>query len=176
MSNIIFIDRDGVLNENRDDYVKSCSELVLIKGAREALEILKSHGYRVIVISNQSAVGRGLLTEKELMEINGHLNHALGGNIDDFFYCPHKPDDGCDCRKPKTKLVTDAAKKYGIELEGKWMIGDNISDILLGKNAGLKTILVRTGLGESVLKSGDIEPDHTADDLLNAVLWLVEGS
>ena len=174
MDKFIFLDRDGVLNENREDYVRSYSELKLLPGTKEALKLLKNSGYKIIIITNQAAVGRGFITEKELQGINRRLNEAMGGLIDDFFYCPHTPEDNCDCRKPRTRLLRDAAEKYNIELEGKWMVGDNAKDIQLGQNAGLNTILVLTGLGHRTLKESRVEPDVIAENLLEAVKWLLE--
>ena len=173
MTKVIFLDRDGVLNENREDYVKSWDEVKILPGAIEAVTKLKENGYTIIVVSNQSAVGKGLLDEGSLRSINKKLNEAFTGKIDDFFYCPHKPDDGCACRKPRTRLLIDAAVKYDVDLKGTWMIGDNFSDILLGQNAGCKTILVKTGLGKKVLEMEEVEPDHVAEDILDAVKWLL---
>jgi D-glycero-D-manno-heptose 1,7-bisphosphate phosphatase len=173
MIKLIFLDRDGVLNENREDYVKSFNEMKILPGVKEALKILKENDYKIIVISNQSAVGRGIISEDTVKGINERLNQELDGSIDDFFYCPHKPEDGCSCRKPKTKLILDAAEKYGIDPKGKWLIGDNTSDIELGKNAGCKTILVKTGLGKNTITENKVEPDRIAEDLLSAVKWIV---
>lgn len=174
MTKVIFLDRDGVINEQRDDYVKSCSELSLLEGVKTALEMLKNNGYTIIVVSNQSAVGRGIMSESDLQNINKRLNERTGGLIDDFFYCPHKPSDNCGCRKPRTKMLVDAAVKYNVDLEGKWLIGDNSTDIELGKNAGLKTILVKTGLGLKVFSEGKVKPDYVTENLLEAVKIVLE--
>ena len=173
MNKIIFLDRDGVLNEHRHDYVKSCSELKLIPGVKEALMTLKDNGYTIIVVSNQSPIGRGILTEDELIKINNHLNDLTGGLIDDFFYCPHKPEDNCGCRKPRTKMMIDASIKYESDLEGKWLIGDSSSDIEMGNNLGLNTIRVKTGLGKKMLEKDSIEPDHIVEDLKEAVSLII---
>jgi D-glycero-D-manno-heptose 1,7-bisphosphate phosphatase len=172
--NIIFIDRDGVLNENREDYVKSWDEVVIIPGVEDALRILKDNGYIIIITTDQSAVGRDYLTIDELEDIHKKLNSELGGYIDDFFYCPHLPKDDCGCRKPKTGLLDEAAKKYQVDLKDKWYIGDKTRDIELGKNAGMKTILVLTGESKEAPKDGPFKPDQVFKNLLDAVEWIVE--
>jgi D-glycero-D-manno-heptose 1,7-bisphosphate phosphatase len=174
MKRLIFLDRDGVLNELREDYVKSADELIILPGVESALSKLKEHGYTIVIISNQSVVGKGIITVDQLKEINIKINNELRGNIDDFYYCVHTYEDNCQCRKPGTLLFQQAASRYGVDIRSSWFIGDNTSDIIAGNNAGLRTILVRTGYGKQVIEAGEVKPDKIFDDLSAAVDWLIE--
>jgi D-glycero-D-manno-heptose 1,7-bisphosphate phosphatase len=138
---VVFFDRDGVINEwIPNGYVTSWDLWQFRKDALRALKKLKEHHIPVIVITNQSAVGRGLMTITELEAIHTKFLEQVihyGGAILDIFYCPHAPEDFCDCRKPKPKLIFDALEKYSwIDLENSWFIGDKDSDTLTAKNAG----------------------------------------
>ncbi|MGH2521401.1 MAG: D-glycero-beta-D-manno-heptose 1,7-bisphosphate 7-phosphatase [Anaerolineales bacterium] len=146
----LFLDRDGVIIENRADYVKGVDEVRFIPGALEALARLAHSALRIVVVTNQSAVGRGLLTLASLETINAHLLAqvaAASGRIDGVYVCPHRPDEGCDCRKPAPGLLQRAARDLGIDLAASVMIGDAITDMLAAQAVGARPILVRTGLG-----------------------------
>jgi D-glycero-D-manno-heptose 1,7-bisphosphate phosphatase len=148
----IFLDRDGVIVENRADYVKSISEIQILAGALAALARAAQLEARLVVVSNQSAIGRGLLTEAGLQAITAHLQAAItaaGGRIDGWYFCPHRPDAGCHCRKPKPGMLLDAAADLGLDLPASVIIGDAMSDLLAGQAAGTQAILVRTGRGQS---------------------------
>lgn len=148
----IFLDRDGVIVENRADYVKSISEIQILPGALAALARAAQLEARLVVVSNQSAIGRGLLTEAGLQAITAHLQAAItaaGGRIDGWYFCPHRPDAGCHCRKPKPGMLLDAAADLGLDLPASVIIGDAMSDLLAGQAAGAQAILVRTGRGQS---------------------------
>src|SRR5262245_47750107 len=144
----IFLDRDGVIIENRADYVKSIAEAHFLPGALAALAQAARLDARIVVVTNQSAVGRGLLTELGLQAINAHVHAAIvaaGGRIDGWYYCPHHPDAGCDCRKPKPGMLLAAAADLHIDLPASFMVGDAISDMIAGHAAGAQAILVGTG-------------------------------
>lgn len=176
----VFIDRDGVINHDSPDYIKSCDEFRFISGSREAFRLLNTNGLPAIIITNQSAVGRNMISREGLQAIFSKMKtgiEASGGAIRDIFFCPHHPDDKCECRKPKPGMILNAAQKYTIDLSSSCMIGDSVKDILCAKNAGCRlSILVRTGNGlsaEKELAGTRIEPDHIADNLLDAVTWII---
>ncbi|MEJ5199420.1 MAG: D-glycero-beta-D-manno-heptose 1,7-bisphosphate 7-phosphatase [Anaerolineae bacterium] len=175
----IFLDRDGVINENRSDYVKSWAEFVFLPGALEALRKLADLDRPVIVISNQSAIGRGIVDRETIDEINARMMDAVraaGGRIDGVLYCPHRPDEGCICRKPRPGLLLLAAGRFGLDLCASYLIGDAESDILAAHAAGCRAILVKSGRGAEqlqLLQQHGINGFHVADDLSHAVAWLL---
>ena len=181
---IVFVDRDGVINKDRPDYVKDWAEFEFIPGSLDALRLLTLKGYRIIVITNQSVINRRMVTEAGLEEIHEKMLGAVsdhGGCIEAIYHCPHTPEDGCDCRKPEPGLIQQAQADYGFELSNTCMIGDSLKDIESSKRAGCgKVILVRTGHGketERLCQEGNIKADHVANDLMGAVEWLLsEGS
>ena len=139
----IFLDRDGVINQNRTDYVKNIDELKIFDFVGSAINELKSMGFLVIVVTNQSAINRGLTTEKLVNEIHDEIQKYLKNYetvIDRFYFCPHKPNEKCNCRKPKPGLLEKAILEIGIEPNKSWMIGDNDSDITAGIEVGCQTI------------------------------------
>jgi len=145
----IFLDRDGTLNKEKN-YLTNINKLKLYPNAIKALKYLnnKSPNFLVIVITNQSAVSRGLLDEKMLKKINSKIKKIIKinkGKIDFFYYCKHLPIDNCKCRKPKIGMIEEAKKKFNIDLSKSWLIGDSTTDIETGKNSNLKTILLKTG-------------------------------
>ena len=175
------MDRDGVINKDRPDYVKAWSEFELLPGSLDALRLLTTSGYQIIVITNQSAIGRKMVTETELEEIHEKMTEAVaaqGGNIEAVYCCPHTPDDGCKCRKPEPGLILRAQADYGLDLSETCMVGDSLKDIQCGRRAGCgKVILVRTGCGqetERLCQEAATVPDYVADDLMDAVQWLLE--
>ena len=146
----IFLDRDGVIIENRADYVKSVAEVQFIPGALAALARAARWPVAIVVITNQSAIGRGLVTMATADAINAHVRQqveAAGGRLDGIFVCPHLPNQGCDCRKPGPGLLRQAAKALNLDLSASVMIGDAVSDVLAGHAAGTRAMLVRTGRG-----------------------------
>lgn len=159
----VFLDRDGVINKDVH-YLNSLDQLELIDGVKEAIKILKDNGYKVFVVTNQSAISRGYLTIDTLFEIHNELNRLLDYMIDDFFVCPHLPTDLCICRKPNVGLFKDASIFYYIDFTRSYMVGDKATDILAGFNAGLKTIAVKTGYGETPSYA-----DFVSENLLEAV-------
>ena len=143
----VFLDRDGVINRNREDYVKNISEMEILPGVSKAINLLNTANFKVVIISNQSAVSRGLITIEKLLEIHEFLKKELLQNnakIDGIYFCPHRPDDSCDCRKPKPTLILKAAKDLGINLSESYMIGDRESDMIAAEKAGVKFIPIET--------------------------------
>jgi D-glycero-D-manno-heptose 1,7-bisphosphate phosphatase len=146
----IFLDRDGVILEHRDDYVKSLAEAVVMPGALSALQKLSDRPYRIVIATNQSPVGRGIIplalaeaiNQWTLDEVRRH-----GGRIDRAYLCPHRPQENCPCRKPRPGMLLDAAADLGIDLAQSWMIGDAVTDVQAGQAAGARAVLVRSGRG-----------------------------
>lgn len=171
----VFIDRDGVINvrpdfERQRFYILKQEDFVFEKKVVDGLKMLSDTGLMIIVVTNQSCVGRGLITEKELDDIHTHMTRELaaaGVKITDILFCPHTPEAGCACRKPEIGLFTEAAKKWGAALEKSWMLGDMTSDIKAGRLAGCKAILVKTGCAGSDKKFEET-PDYVAADLVEA--------
>ena len=150
MQPAIFLDRDGVIIENRADYVKSIAEAHFIPGAVAALAEAARYAVRVVIATNQSAVGRGLITLETVHQIHAHLLEGIragGGRIDGIYICPHRPDEQCACRKPAPGMFLQAARELEIDLPASVMIGDNLTDVLAARAAGVRPVLVHTGLG-----------------------------
>lgn len=147
----VFLDRDGVLIENRSDYVRDWSQVSIFPDTPAALSSLRRAGYKIVVVTNQSAVGRGLISAQTAEDINRRLVEIIqqdGGHIDAVYMCPHQPEDRCVCRKPKPGLLLQAAEELSLDLDRSWMIGDAWSDLLAGRAANLhRIILVKTGRG-----------------------------
>lgn len=174
----IFLDRDGVINENRPDYVKSLAEFVFLPGALEAVRRLAELDMPIIVVSNQSAINRGLVTQTMVDAITQAMQErieATGGRVDAVFYCPHLPDEGCTCRKPRPGLFHQAACQLGIQLARSYVIGDALSDVQAALHIGAQPLLVLTGRGhEQVKLLGEALRGSVPvfDDLLAAALWV----
>jgi D-glycero-D-manno-heptose 1,7-bisphosphate phosphatase len=146
----IFLDRDGVINENRADYVKSWQEFRFLDGSREAIAKLTQAGHRIIVCTNQAAVARGYVSVETVEEIHRRMLAGiaeLGGSIEKIYYCPHAKDENCLCRKPRPGLLLRARDELGIDLSDAVFIGDSMTDVRAGLAAGVHSILVLTGLG-----------------------------
>ena len=146
----VFIDRDGVIIENRSDYVKSVAEARFIPGALEALARLAARDYAIVIVTNQSPIGRGLVSPAVSDAINAYVRQqivAAGGRLDGLYVCPHRPEAGCACRKPAPGMLLAAAADLGLDLAASVMIGDALSDVQAGLRAGARAILVLTGRG-----------------------------
>lgn len=147
---LLIVDRDGVINEESADFIKSPSEWVPIPGSLQALGRATQAGFRIAVVSNQSGLARGLFTIEQLNQIHAHMQHEAahhGARIDAIFFCPHDPSDNCDCRKPRTGLLTSIHQRTGFDLGTAVMIGDRLSDIDAALAVGARPILVETGHG-----------------------------
>ena len=180
LEKVVFLDRDGVINQDSPDYIKGWSEFDFISGSVEAICDLTRSGFAIIIITNQSAIPRQLISPQELEDVHSRMKSAIeakGGQIKDIFICPHLPSDGCDCRKPSPGLIYQAQRKYNINLAASVMIGDSPKDIECALNAGCgHSILVRTGNGndaEHLLAEAGISADYVAEDLYDASRWII---
>ena len=178
--NVVFLDRDGTINRDSPDYIKSRTEFEIIPGSIEAIRLLTSNGFDSIVITNQSAIARKFISPAELDHIHALMKEAVisgGGKITDIFFCPHLPTDRCKCRKPLPGLIFQAQQKYNIDLSKAIMVGDSAKDIECGHNAGCgKTVLVKTGKdnkAEHIMKTKRIDADCIANDLYDAAKWIL---
>lgn len=166
---LVILDRDGVINHDSDDFIKTADEWLPVNGSLEAIARLYQSGYRVIVISNQSGLARGKFNIEALNAIHEKMHNLLtgyGGVIEAIFFCPHGPDDGCECRKPKPGLYLELAKRLRVKLNNVFAVGDKLSDVQAAIAAGAKPVLVRTGYGQQIVDSGGV-PDGVPvfDDL-----------
>jgi len=174
----IFLDRDGVICENRPDHVKSWSEFQFLPAALPALRRLAQAPLAIIVITNQAIIRRGIVPASAVEEIHErmawHVRRA-GGRLDVIYYCPHRPDEGCSCRKPQPGLLLQAARDLGLELGRSYLIGDALTDIEAARAAGCQPLLVRTGRGaaqaEQVLRRYPEVPIF--EDLTEAAAWIL---
>jgi len=174
---VVLLDRDGVINRNRDDYVKTVDEFVFLPGALEGLAKLKEAGITAVVISNQAGVGRGLIEPSVLERISREMLRAVaehGGEIAGLYYCTHRKDEGCRCRKPEIGLLRKASEDLGFDLADAFLIGDAWSDIEAGHRAGCRTILTLTGKASAEdIETWGGKPEHVAVDLPSAVDWIL---
>jgi D-glycero-D-manno-heptose 1,7-bisphosphate phosphatase len=182
-----FLDRDGTLIEEVN-WLSSPSQVRLLPGVPEALVKLRDLGFLSVVITNQSAIARGMLTERGLQDVHAEMGRQLeqeGASVDAIYYCPHHPEVGnppyrcvCECRKPESGMLEQAARDLDIDLSRSYMIGDKLSDIEAGWNAGCKSILVLTGYGREVrdgLGGSELERiSYIAEDLWDAARWIGE--
>lgn len=180
LKQVVFLDRDGVINQDSSDYIKSWDEFIFLSNSLEALRILTRNGCTLIVITNQSIIHRKWVLPEVLEDMHRRLKSTVashGGRITDIFVCPHTPEQGCSCRKPKPGLIEKACQKYDIDLSAAIMVGDSAKDILCGKAAGCgRTILVRTGngiLAKEALDLDNVYPTAVMDDLLEAAHWII---
>lgn len=174
---LIVLDRDGVINHDSDQFIKSPDEWRPIPGSLEAIARLNHAGYRVVVATNQSGVGRGLFDMGTLNAIHEKMHRALaqvGGRIDAVFFCPHTADSACDCRKPKPGLLEEAGQRFNVDLNGVPVIGDGLRDLQAAESVGAQPMLVLTGKGEKTLREGSF-PKNTVifPDLAFAVSALL---
>ncbi|MCY3549427.1 MAG: D-glycero-beta-D-manno-heptose 1,7-bisphosphate 7-phosphatase [Candidatus Poribacteria bacterium] len=182
----VFLDRDGVINRNpaNKGYVRKWTEFTFIPNARKAIRELTESGYRIIVVTNQSGIGRGLYSEEDLTDIHtrmlAEINKA-GGIVSAVYYCPHHPEAGCECRKPKPGMLTRAAREHNIKLSDAYLIGDTTTDIEAGQSVGATTFLVLTGLGQESYyhyirrtdQNGD-RPEKIFTNVYAATCWLLK--
>lgn len=153
---LIVLDRDGVINEDSDDYVKSPDEWIPIPGSMDAIARLNRGGYRVVVATNQSGIARGLFDLETLSAMHKKMHdlaNAAGAHIDGIFFCPHGPEDKCNCRKPKSGLFQEISARLGMELQGVPVVGDSLRDLQAGALEGCKPFLVKTGKGKKTWES-----------------------
>jgi D-glycero-D-manno-heptose 1,7-bisphosphate phosphatase len=178
MIRAIFLDRDGVIGENRDDHVKSWEEFRFLPGALDALRWLRLAGFRTFVVTNQAIVNRGISSAQVVEEIHNRMSLCVawhGGRIDDIRYCPHDYEEHCECRKPQPGMLRQLAEHWDVDLSRSYMVGDAWTDIAAGRAVNCRSIMVRTGRGAeqaSLPEARQYPADHIAADLAAAVEWL----
>ncbi|MFT4266227.1 MAG: D-glycero-beta-D-manno-heptose 1,7-bisphosphate 7-phosphatase [Xenophilus sp.] len=178
---LVILDRNGSINVHRDDFVKSETEWAPLPGALEAIARLNQAGWHVVIASNQSGLGRGLFDVASLNAMHAKMHKmlaAIGGRIDAIFYCPHSPDENCDCRKPRPGLFRQIGERYGIDLQGVPAAGDSLRDLLAGAAAGCEPHLLLTGMGEACRGVHPLPPEYPAgtvvhEDLGAFARWLL---
>lgn len=167
---LIILDRDGVINFDSEAYIKNPEEWLPIPGSLEAIAKLVNAGFTISIATNQSGIGRGYYTHDTLNAIHEKMHrlvNAAGGKIDSVFYCPHTPDDACQCRKPKPGLLQQIAAHYNIDLTNVPFVGDSYRDLEAGITAGCQPVLVKTGNGLASLEKYSLEHLLVCDDLLD---------
>jgi D-glycero-D-manno-heptose 1,7-bisphosphate phosphatase len=178
---LVLLDRDGVLNEDRADFVKGPHELAMIPGAAAAVARLNAAGLKVALCTNQSCVGRGIITVERLERIHEHLRERLsreGARLDAIYFCPHAPWENCACRKPAAGMLRDALRRFGTNPSDAAMVGDGLRDLQAAKTAGCARHLVRTGNGAKTQADGvprDVLPVAVHDDLAAAAAAILGG-
>ena len=183
----VFLDRDGTLIEEVG-YLSHLDRIALYPWSIESVKLLNRAGFKVVVVTNQAGVARGLFDEDFIDEAHRFLDQKFsdgGATIDKFYYCPHHPEASveayrseCDCRKPKAGMLWKAAQELQLELSHSFVIGDRLSDLRLGPAVGAKSVLVRTGYGETTARelTDDVEVAYTAPELMTAVAWILRQS
>lgn len=173
----VFLDRDGVLIENRADYVKSWDEVEFLDGAFDAIRRLNDAGFGVVIVTNQSVVGRGLVSLDIAIQLNDRFLSEFtsrGLRIDGIVMCPHAPEAKCWCRKPAAGMLVRGAQELGVELDGSFMVGDAVSDIVAATAVGARPILVRTGRGaEEEAKLADESMSCSIVDTIDEAIGLI---
>jgi D-glycero-D-manno-heptose 1,7-bisphosphate phosphatase len=173
---LVILDRDGVINADSDDYIKSPEEWTPIPGSLEAIARLTQAGFRVVVATNQSGLGRGLFDMATLNAMHNKMHKAvnqLGGRIDAVFFCPHAQGAGCACRKPQPGMLLEIAERFSMDLAGVPAIGDSLRDLQAASAAGARPILVLTGKGKKTVNAGGLpEGTEIHEDLAAAVVAL----
>lgn len=170
MARLALIDRDGTINVEKH-YLSSPEQIELFPQTVDGIKLLQSLGLRIVIVTNQSGIGRGYFDLTQLEQIHNRLLAVLdeaGARIDTIYFCPHLPEDKCRCRKPLGEMAHRAAKKFNADLSGSFVIGDKICDIELGKNINATSILVRTGYGIKTEQEKVIKPDYVVENLFEA--------
>lgn len=174
----VFLDRDGTINEEAE-YLDNPAKLRLLPKAAEAICLLNRAGVPVILVTNQAGVGRGYFPESAVHAIHRELARRLtrqGAHLDAIYYCPHRPDEGCECRKPNPGMLLQAAKEHSLDLTRSFVVGDKVIDMEAGWRVGCRMVLVLTGYGAEVQETFRhlaFQPDHIATDLWEAVQWIL---
>jgi D-glycero-D-manno-heptose 1,7-bisphosphate phosphatase len=178
-SHLVILDRDGVINADSPDHIKNEAEWVALPGSLEAVSRLNRAGFRVVIITNQSALGRGKMNIEQLNAIHQKLAAHLsqfGGSIEAILFCPHTSDDNCACRKPRPGLYHELARRLGVSLSGVPAVGDKLSDIEAARVAGARPMLVRTGNGRALEQSGQVPAGVPVfEDLRAAAAAIIAG-
>ncbi len=164
----VFIDRDGTLIEEVN-FLSRLEDLRFFDYTNEAIRLLKENGFLIIVVTNQSGIGREIFVESAMHAIHAQIQIELTEKLDAFYFCPHLPTDNCACRKPNLGMIEAACANFDIDLDNSWIIGDKAIDVETGFNAGIKTALVLTGYGKKAVETLKRKPDLIAENLLEAV-------
>ncbi len=171
MTAAVFFDRDGTLMQDAD-YCDDPANVKVFEGAANAIRQLKGQGFKIVVVTNQSGIGRGYMTEEDYRAVAREFESQLGSHlIDATYFCPHFPEDSCACRKPEPGMLLQAAEEHQIDLTKSYLVGDKNSDIECGQRAGTKTILVQTGYGRSVDQD---RPDAVVPDVKSAAALILK--
>ena len=169
MNKAVFLDRDGTINAyGEGKYIHKIEDFKFSPGALSALKSLSKSEYKIIVVTNQSGIGRGDYAHEDVRVVHSWMLGEFEKSdvrIDKIYYCPHSPEDNCSCRKPNLGMVEEAVKDFNLDLSQSWMVGDNASDVMLGKNAKMKTIMVKN----EFLEQDKVKADFFVDDLPRAV-------
>jgi D-glycero-D-manno-heptose 1,7-bisphosphate phosphatase len=172
----VLLDRDGVINYDSDQFIKSEDEWIPIPGSLEAIALFNQSHYKVVVITNQSGLGRGLFNEVTLMGMHNKMHRLTrfkGGEIENIYYCPHVPEDQCDCRKPKPGLLKQFSKDKNILLSNVYFIGDKLADIQAAEAGGAKPLLVKTGKGQKTLANNPNITYPIFENLYDAAKFII---
>lgn len=171
----VFIDRDGTIARDVP-YCSRLEDFELLPEAAEGIKLLNKHGFKIVVVTNQSGISRGYFSKETLAAIHDKMQcelAKLGARVDAIYYCPHQPDDNCECRKPKPRMVHQAASDINIDLGQSYVIGDNDMDIEMGKNVGCKTILIGDKNRQREMDKQMPCPDYTAPSVSAAARWII---
>ncbi len=176
MKKYILLDRDGVINQDSEEFIKSPDEFLPLKNSLDAIALLNQHNYKVVVITNQSGIARGYFTKKTLNSIHAKMRDELakfGGEIEAIYFCPHQAADLCECRKPKAGLLLKFAADYNVDLSQVYFVGDSLRDIQAAKNADAKPVLVKTGNGAKTLQQNPNLSLLTFENLYDAAKFFI---
>jgi len=173
----VFVDRDGTINANLG-YIDDPNDLKIYPSVAKGIKILKENGFKIIVITNQSGITRGYFSEEILEKVHQKMKNELskkGASIDAIYYCPHHPNDGCNCRKPNTGLFQQAIRELNIDVKRSFIIGDRMLDVEAGYKIGCKTVLVPENKEkvEKEMEESNIEPDYICDDFYSGAKWIL---
>lgn len=180
MQPAVFLDRDGVINQNRADYVRTWDQVEFLPGVFDALRRLAASQFAVVVVTNQSAIGRGIMAAETLQGIHDGMAQRIadaGGRLDAIYACPHAPDAGCDCRKPQPGMLLQAASDLHIDLANSYLVGDALTDMEAALAAGCRPVMVRTGRGVAQLakvQARGLDDVVVTEDLSEAVAWILD--
>jgi len=177
MNKFVILDRDGTLNIDEKGYTHKIKDFKFHEGVIEGLNLLKDN-FKFIIITNQSGIGRGYFTEERMQEFNNHLISELKKHkikIEKIYFCPHTPEQNCDCRKPSIKFIEQAKEEFNINLKESFVIGDHGFDVQMGKKTGCKAIYLLTGHGQKHLEEAKkLNPDLIAKNFLEAAQWILK--
>lgn len=174
-SKAVFLDRDGTIAYDVH-YCSHVEDFKLLPTVPEAIKLLNENNFKVIIVTNQSGIARGYFNKKTLAQIHQRMETELAqcrALVDAIYYCPHHPEKGCECRKPKTGLILQASKELGLSLDRSFLVGDMQTDIKAGKAAGCQTVLVTTGPHPTKVEAQSESPNYIAGNLLKAARWIV---